>query len=363
VLNAMRDWRDRFGRLPSSYDGSRTHARQRGVEAMQRLAAGDWPSSSVVTSLFGSCAIARAAAEGPDGAVAQEPTHSLLRPAYKGAMAEDEQQQGRSAEGGKRRYGTGSIFEKRNSWYGQWRVRNRMITRKLGPVRSPGSRDGLTRKMAEARLRKLIAEVTVAPVYERMTVREVGERLVKHLVTRGRKPSTTAGYESYLRVHIGPFFGEKPIADVTKEDVEEFVAVCLDDGQSIKNTRNLLGFLHSVFDFGLRKGWVVTNPCKAVEKPETAGEDHDIRFLDQTELDALLAATAGPHSRRKPGTTQRARRVRLLRDGDGLPWKRIAAELGIAESTAIYLYNLDPDEIGPVAHSARSTASFTSPRR
>jgi hypothetical protein len=53
----------------------------------------------------------------------------------------------------KRRYGTGSIFEKRNAWYGQWRVRNRTITRKLGPIRTPGSRDGLTRTMAEARLR------------------------------------------------------------------------------------------------------------------------------------------------------------------------------------------------------------------
>ena len=61
---------------------------------------------------------------------------------------------------GKRQYGTGSIFEKRNAWYGQWRVRNRMITRKLGPIRTPGGRDGLTRKMAEARLRKLMSEVT-----------------------------------------------------------------------------------------------------------------------------------------------------------------------------------------------------------
>jgi hypothetical protein len=244
----------------------------------------------------------------------------------------------------KRRYGTGSIFEKRNAWYGQWRVRNRTITRKLGPIRTPGGRDGLTRKMAEARLRKLMSEVTVTPLYERMTVGEVGERLIQHLVTRGRKASTTIGYQSYLRVHVGPFFADKQIAEVTKEDIEEFVAVCLDNDQSIKSTRNYLGFLHSVFDFALRKGWVVANPCKAVEKPEAADEDQDIRFLDQTELDALLAATAGPRTRRKAGTAERARQVRRLRDGEKLPWKRIAAELGIAESTAIYLYGLDLDE-------------------
>ncbi len=126
---------------------------------------------------------------------------------------------------GKRQYGTGSVFEKRNAWYGQWRVRNRTVTRKLGPIRTPGGRDGLTRKMAEARLRKLMSEVTVTPVYERMTIEEAGARLIQHLVTRGRKASTTVGYQSYLRVHVAPFFGEKPIANITKEDIEEFIVV------------------------------------------------------------------------------------------------------------------------------------------
>lgn len=254
-------------------------------------------------------------------------------------MPEDKPTRGR-----KRQYGTGTIFEKRSAWYGQWRVRNRTVTRKLGPIRTPGSRDGLTRKMAEARLRKLMSEVTVTPVYERMTVEEAGERLIQHLVTRGRKASTTVGYQSYLRVHVAPFFGQKQIATITKEDVEEFVAVCLDNDQSIKSTRNYLGFLHSVFDFALRTGWVVANPCKAVEKPAVVDEDQDIRFLDQSDLDALLAATAAPRSRRKAGTAERARRVRRLRDGEQTPWKAIAAELGVAESTAIYLYGLDLDE-------------------
>ena len=63
VLDAMRDWRARYGRLPSSYDWSRTHARRRGGEALERLREGDWPSASVVTSVLGSWAAARAQAE------------------------------------------------------------------------------------------------------------------------------------------------------------------------------------------------------------------------------------------------------------------------------------------------------------
>lgn len=42
----------RCGRLPSSYDWSRTHARRRGGDALERLAGGAWPSASVVGPLF-----------------------------------------------------------------------------------------------------------------------------------------------------------------------------------------------------------------------------------------------------------------------------------------------------------------------
>jgi hypothetical protein len=55
----MQEWLDRYGQLPSSYDWSRTHARRRGGEATQRLESGEWPSSSVVTDVFGTWAAAR----------------------------------------------------------------------------------------------------------------------------------------------------------------------------------------------------------------------------------------------------------------------------------------------------------------
>jgi AcrR family transcriptional regulator len=40
VITSMLDWRSRYGRLPSSYDWSRTHARRRGGDALARLAEG-----------------------------------------------------------------------------------------------------------------------------------------------------------------------------------------------------------------------------------------------------------------------------------------------------------------------------------
>jgi len=62
VLDAMLRWRTRYGRLPSSYDWSRTHARRRGGEPLERLSAGDWPSASAVNGVYGSWRAARTAA-------------------------------------------------------------------------------------------------------------------------------------------------------------------------------------------------------------------------------------------------------------------------------------------------------------
>lgn len=47
-------------------------------------------------------------------------------------------------------------------------------------MRKPGTRDGLTKTQAEARLRELVAEVT-APVGERVTLVQAGTRLLAHL--------------------------------------------------------------------------------------------------------------------------------------------------------------------------------------
>jgi AraC-like DNA-binding protein len=62
VLGAMLEWRARYGRLPSSYDWSRTHAHRRGGEPLERLRAGDWPSASAVSGVYGSWGAARTVA-------------------------------------------------------------------------------------------------------------------------------------------------------------------------------------------------------------------------------------------------------------------------------------------------------------
>jgi len=190
----------------------------------------------------------------------------------------------------RRTHGTGSIIERYGSYRGQWWVNGRQVQRKLGPVRKPGTKEGLTKAAAERLLRGLMSDY-VAPIAERVTIEDGGARLIQHLTTMGRKPSTLEGYESFLRIHLVDYFADKPIDQITKRDVESFVACQIRKGQSVKSVRNHLGLLHSIFDFAMRRDWVLSNPCKLVDKPRAAVTDADVRYLDQIELDALLMAT------------------------------------------------------------------------
>jgi integrase len=189
----------------------------------------------------------------------------------------------------RRRHGTGSLIERNGTYYGQWRADGRLVKRKLGPIRTPGTRDGLTRTQAEAALRKAIEATRPAPVVaERLTVGEVGARLIAHLESMGRKRSTTMAYESMLRVHLVPHFGDQPLDRIDRRAVERLVEKLVASGQAPKQTCNVLGLLHGVFDFAQRRDWASSNPCKLVDKPQPRSEDADVRFLDTEEVEALL---------------------------------------------------------------------------
>ena len=197
---------------------------------------------------------------------------------------------------GRRSHGTGSLIVRtdstgRQSWHAKVRVGRKQVWRKLGEKRVAGSRDGLTRKQAEARLRRLIDELERAPVViERLTVGDVGERYLSHLATVGRRRSTLDDYSSYLRVHLAPFFGDLPLEKIRRADIENFVAEKLADGLSPKSVRNYLGLLHSLFAYAEKQEWTRGNPCKLVEKPGDEEGDGDIHFLAEEELEALLRA-------------------------------------------------------------------------
>lgn len=191
----------------------------------------------------------------------------------------------------KRAYGTGSLITRHGSWYGQWRVGGRLVKRKLGAQRTPGDTSGLTRTQAEKELRRLMQELDARPVDERLTIAEAGERYLRHVEhVLERRPTTVADYGSVLRRHLAPFFGQRRIDQISADDFTAYLARKSKEGLSSKTVSNHLSFAHGLFGFALKRRWISANPVLGVDRPRYAGFNPDIRFLDRSEVEALVRA-------------------------------------------------------------------------
>ncbi len=151
---------------------------------------------------------------------------------------------------------------------------------------------GLTRVQAERELRKRIDHDLVLAAGERKTLAEAGALYVDHLEhVMDRKRSTIQDYRGYLRRHLEPFFGETPVNRIDRPRVSAYLKQKRADGLSSKTVQNHLNFLHGVFAFSLKRGWVMNNPVAHVDRPKKARSPHRrVRFLQPLELDALIAA-------------------------------------------------------------------------
>jgi integrase len=162
------------------------------------------------------------------------------------------------------------------------------VRRKVGPARTPGERDGLTRAQAEARFRKMRDTGRPRASDQCVTMAEAGEELRRRLDIRGRKKSHRMTVESDLRNHIAPFFAAQELDRIEPREIERYIAVKLGT-LAPKTVRNHLNTMHSVFDIGMRLGWCVSNPVKLADRPVIKTTETRIKFLDQAELEKLLA--------------------------------------------------------------------------
>ena len=216
--------------------------------------------------------------------------------------------------GQRRSHGTGHLYEKHGSYYGRWRTADgRLLNRKVGRVRSVGERDGLTRTQAEREFRRLQDDEDRAPrpVYgaRAPTIDEVADSLRERLELRGRRKTYRKTCEYMQRVHISPVLGERKITEVDRGDVEMLIRVLLKKGLAPKSVRNIVGFLHGIFEHGIDRGWVRENPVRRAEKPGRArnGGSADLQFLSPSELEAVLRAIPDDVVVREPASSRRGR--------------------------------------------------------
>jgi integrase len=170
----------------------------------------------------------------------------------------------------RRPYGTGSLTVRRGKWFGQWRSGDQLTSRVIGPVRQPGSREGLTRVQAERELQRLVQSHRSAPV-RGLTVAAAGERRLEQLEALGRKPSTIQDYRIMLTRHLAPYFANKALDRVTADDVAAYMALKRRERLSAKTITNHVIFLHGVFAYAVKRGLANANPVASVDRPLRRG--------------------------------------------------------------------------------------------
>lgn len=191
----------------------------------------------------------------------------------------------------RRNYGTGSLLVRNGRWYGQWRAHARIIKRAIGPQRQPGSREGLTKAQAEARLRELIQTVQPAPKAEDgpVTFRHAATeylRFVGDVRKIGRR--TLRDYKGVIDGYLLDEFGALPLEAITADAIDAYKERLIAEGRlSARTIVRHLTVLHGIFKRAKRAYGLQENPALAdlVERPKVVytGE-FDTFDADEIEL-------------------------------------------------------------------------------
>lgn len=92
---------------------------------------------------------------------------------------------------------------------------------------------------------------------------------------------TKQTYQRYMRLHIGPALGSWPIDTVGEDDCRRFVLSLEAKKLSPKSVRNICGWLTSVMNHAVDRGWRSGNPMKHDMLP-------DVERSDEREADMFL---------------------------------------------------------------------------
>jgi integrase len=180
-------------------------------------------------------------------------------------------------------------------WYAKYRLPDgRQVQRKIGPAWTERRRPAagyFPQRTAEAWLRDLLDQARhgTLPGLTRTgaTFADAAAEWLRYIEQdRARKPSTVRGYETIVRSHLLPTFGEIPIESITPATIEAWLAGL--DRASSTRTKALV-LMHGIFQRA-RKVWSLpNNPVADVERPPQQ-PNGDIQVFSPEEVWALVRA-------------------------------------------------------------------------
>jgi len=197
------------------------------------------------------------------------------------------------------------------------RDNGRYRARYFAPDRRWKSKTFDRRVDAERWLRSQLSSIDrgewIDPILRRTRFEELAEKWLSTIA--GLRPKTQAGYESLLRCHVLPEFGEKELAQIDRVLVREWLAGLQRLGLSTSRRRQARQVVSSILGLAVEGGYISTNPARGLKV--MGGTQREMLHLSASQVQGLAEAAESL----RPGSGVL---VRLLAYG-GVRWGEAVA--------------------------------------
>jgi integrase len=151
----------------------------------------------------------------------------------------------------------------------------------------------MTKTEATKKLREIIARETAGgpKPTEDITLRWFWEHRYWPMHKSKLKASSRYQLEWIAKKHILPRFGDKPIVECERFDMQTYLNQLAVDGYGVSLIHKARTYLKAIFDEAMEQKFLSSNPARKLDKPEAQGAQKTI--LSRTQVSSLLGALNG----------------------------------------------------------------------
>jgi integrase len=167
----------------------------------------------------------------------------------------------------KRQYGSGCLLAKGKGWAIRWReIEIAPDGTKQRVLRYETLRPMSRREAADILAQKLAAAGHKGPVRSRVTFRTLVNEW-QATVLPMYKPSTRKNHRHISAKHLVPRFGDAALCDITRQDVQAYVAHLTQAGYAPKTVDHIHDVLSAILRTAVKWGHMQENPTRGVDLP------------------------------------------------------------------------------------------------
>jgi integrase len=168
----------------------------------------------------------------------------------------------------KRQYGSGILLKRERGWAIRWRelqiapdgtVKRALRYENLGEISRGDAADILALKVG-------VAANSKVPTRSRVTFRTIVEDWKTNVMPM-YKHSTQRNHRHVAEKHLVPRFGDTAISDVTRQEVQAYVAHLMKAGYAPKTIDHIHDVLSAVLRTAVKWGHLQANPAREIDLP------------------------------------------------------------------------------------------------